>query len=244
MPLRHLAFTLILVAAASACGNVARAELITMNVDPAGTTSNQNIFGTVLASGSATWPARANFRDYQFELATTSGSTSFDAFSVQLSASLRNGTVNAGNSLRATLWAGPIVANPLLVDSLLTATTDNSLLNASSFSSVVLSGSSFLAQPITPTPSIFFFRIWAEGNSVTGYQTKMAETLGEFQAVTMSPSSTIDGGIAYDTDNDGFIDNGEGAAYDPISEVPEPSSLMLAALGLAATACLAARRAS
>ena len=235
---------LAVVALAWTCGHHARAELISLNVDPAGTTSNLNIYGTVLSSGSATWPSRVAYRDYQFELQTSSGTTAFDSFSVQLSASRKNATPPE-NTLRASLWAGPIVANPLLTDSLLTATIANSSITTSGYTSVLLTGSTFTPQPISITPSIFFFRIWAEGDgNSNGFQTKMANSLGEFQAVTMAPAPAIDGSIAFDTDGDGFIDNGEQSAYDPISEVPEPSTMALAAIGLAAAACVAARRAS
>jgi hypothetical protein len=68
------------------------ADMITMNVDPFGTTSNQTLYGTVLTSGSATWPTNGRYRDYQFELLTASGSTTFDAFAVKLSAQLRQNT--------------------------------------------------------------------------------------------------------------------------------------------------------
>jgi len=186
MSTRHLSFTVVAAAMAFAFGNASRADLITMNVDPAGTTSNQNVYGTVLSGGIATWPARGQFRDYQFELQTTSGSTSFDGFAVQLSAQLRQSTNSYGNLLRATLWSGTMVANPLLADALVTVTTPNSSFSngSSSYSSILLSGSSFLPQVISTTPSNFFFRIWAEGGSNDGYQSKMAATLGEFQAVT------------------------------------------------------------
>lgn len=221
---------LLLVAAVCALAGVAPADLITMNVDPAGTTSNQNVYGTLLVGGSATWPTRGFYRDYQFDLQTASGSTTFDSFAVQLSSQLRNTTVSSNNLLRATLWSGAIAPNPLLADALVTVTTANSSFanGASGFSSVLLSGSSFLPQPITTSPSTFFFRIWAAGGVTDGYQTKMAATLGEYQAVTMSPAPAIDGFIEYDTNNDGFIDPvEETATRDVISEVPEPSSLAL-----------------
>ncbi|MFM8292364.1 MAG: hypothetical protein ACKOC4_11775, partial [Planctomycetia bacterium] len=71
---------------------VATADSITMNVDPLGTTSNTLVWGTVLVDGSAQWPARNQlaYRDYQFDLQTSSGTTTFDSFNVQLSAQLRN----------------------------------------------------------------------------------------------------------------------------------------------------------
>ena len=63
------------------CGIVAalafqaiHADLITINVDPNGTTSNLNVYGTVLNNGTATWPSNASYRDYQFRLSTASGS--------------------------------------------------------------------------------------------------------------------------------------------------------------------------
>lgn len=139
-----------------------------------------------------------------------------------------------------------MVANPLLADALVTVTTPNSSFSngSSGYSSILLSGSSFLPQVISTNPSNFFFRIWAEGGSNDGYQSKMAATLGEFQAVTMSPAPTIDGYIEYDTNNDGFIDTSEeSSTRDLISEVPEPSAIALVAIGLAAAASLAARRA-
>lgn len=243
----RLVLTVALAAMASAFGHRSRADLITMNVDPIGTTSNQNVYGTVLAGGVATWPAKGQFRDYQFELQTTSGSTNFDAFAVQLSAQLRNNTGSSGNLLRATLWSGTISPNPLLADALATVTTPNSSFSngSSGYSSILLSGTSFLPQLISTTPSTFFFRIWAEGGSNDGYQSKMAATIGEYQAVTMNPAPAIDGYIDFDTNNDGFIDGGEQlSTRDIISEVPEPSSLVLAALGLATAVSFAARRAA
>lgn len=246
MSFRPLLRVIVLASLAVAGGTRSHAELITMNVDPVGTTSNQNVYGTVLSGGIATWPARGQFRDYQFELQTTSGSTSFDGFAVQLSAQLRQSTNSYGNLLRATLWSGTMVANPLLADALVTVTTPNSSFSngSSGYSSILLSGSSFLPQVISTTPSNVFFRIWAEGGSNDGYQSKMAATLGEYQAVTMSPAPTIDGYIEYDTNDDGFIDfSEESSTRDVISEVPEPSAVALAAIGLAAAASLAARRA-
>jgi hypothetical protein len=226
---RHL--FAIVVAAASV--NVAVADLITMNIDPAGTTSNQTLFGTLLTGGSATWPGTASqYRDYQFELLTASGSTTFDGFALQLSGQLRQSTP-AGNELRATLWSGAIVPNPLLSNSLVTVSTPNSAMTSSGYSSVLLSGSSFLPQVISTAPSTFFFRVWAEGASQNnGYQTKMAATLGEFQNVTMSPSPAIDAFIEFDANGDGTIDSGEElSTRDVISEVPEPSAFALVAAG-------------
>lgn len=152
----------VLAAAATAVANLAGAETIIMNIDPYGTTSNQNVYGTVLTDGTATWPTKGQFRDYQFELLTTSGSTTFDNFAVRLSAQLQN--KSSDNLLRATLWAGPIVANPLLSNSLVTVTTPNSsFVNGSSgYSSVQLGiGSLLTPQTITTTRSTFFFRVWA-----------------------------------------------------------------------------------
>lgn len=244
MPSRHPVLAIAVAAVAAAFGHVCRADLITMNVDPNGTTSNQNVYGTVLADGVATWPAKGQFRDYQFELQTATGTTTFDAFAVQLSAQLKNTTGTSSNLLRATLWGGPIVADPLLANSLVTVTTPNSSFTngSSGYSSVLLSGASFEPQSITTSPSTFFFRIWAEGGNNGGYQTKMAATLGEYQAVTMDPAPAIDGYIDFDTNNDGVIDGSEqSSTRDIISEVPEPSAVAIAACGLVA-AGLATRR--
>lgn len=210
--------------------SVGRAEVITMNVCPAGTNSNQTLFGTVLTDGSATWPNTASqYRDYEFELLTTSGSATFDGFAVQLSASLRLNTPS-NNLLRATLWAGPIVTNPLLSNSLVTISVPNSAFTNGSSSyttSLTLTGPAFAAQTITTTPSTFFFRVWAEGaGQNNGYQTKMAASFSgtNKETVTMLPSDTIDGLL--DVDN----------TIIPIVEVvPEPSTLALGAC----SACLA-----
>lgn len=215
--------------------NLAIAETITMDICPAGTTSNQTVFGTVLTDGSATWPSTASrYRDYEFELKTTSGSATFDSFAVLLSASLRTQT-SPQNLLRATLWSGTIVPNPLLADSLVTLSTPNSSFTNGSSSyttSLQLSGPTFAAQTITTTPSIFFFRVWAEGaGQNNGYQTKMAANLGAGESVTMLPSATIDGLI--DVDN----------TFVPIAEVvPEPSTLALSASGVGLAAIAAIRR--
>ena len=106
-------------------------------------------------------------------------------------------------------------------------------MTSSGYSSVLLSGTSFLPQVISTTPSTFFFRVWAEGASQnTGYQTKMAATLGEFQNVTMTPAAAIDAFIEFDTNSDGTIDSGEElSTRDAIAEVPEPSTLALVAVG-------------
>jgi len=239
----RLVATLVAVAASM---NMAVADLITMNVDPIGTTSNQTLFGTVLTGGSATWPAtRSQFRDYQFDLQTATGTTTFDQFAVQLSGQLRQFTPG-DNLLRATLWAGAIVPNPLLASSLVTISTPNSAMTSSGYSSVTLAGSTFAPQLISTAPSTFFFRIWAEGGGQNnGYQTKMAATLGEFQNVTMAPAPAIDGYIEYDTNNDGVIDSGEETSTrDLISEVPEPSAVALAAVGAVACWITARRRAA
>jgi hypothetical protein len=244
----------VLAIAAGTMADVATADLITINVDPAGTTSNSTLYGTVLTDNTATWPSfnqdktASRYRDYQFELLTASGSTTFDSFAVQLSASLRTNT-GTSNSLRATLWSGPIVANPLLSNSLITVSTPNSAFTngSSSYSSVLLTGSTFVPQTITTSPSTFFFRVWAEGaGQNNGYQTKMAANQTEFAAVTMSPAPAIDAFIEYDADNDGLIDDGEGdtvpGTRDLISEVPEPSTWALAAGGLVCAALGMARR--
>ena len=229
--------------ALAALASVAMADLITINVDPNGTTSNQTLFGTVIAGGSATWPAKssAQWRDYQFELQTSSGTTTFNKFAVRLSASLRNQTPS-GNVLQATLWSGTVVPNPLLADQLVTVSTPNASFTngSSSYSSILLSGSPFTPWVISTTPSTFFFRVWAEGAGQNeGYQTKMAASLGEFRSVTMDPAPAIDGLIDlidFDTDNDGLVDPGfipgsDTSTRDLISEVPEPSSLAAAGLG-------------
>lgn len=242
---RRSALAALMAFAVSTIANLAGAETIIMNLDPFGTTSNQNIYGTVITGGSATW--QGLYRDYQFDLQTSGGSTSFDGFGVQFSAQLRGNTVAYGNLLRATLWSGPIVTNPLLADSLVTVSTPNSSMTGSGFSSVLLSGSPFASQTITSAPSTFFFRIWAQGGNNDGYQTKMATGLTEFQQqITMAPSSAIDAYIEFDTNGDGTIDSGEEAATrDVIAEVvPEPSTLVIAAsgAGLAAVACRRRRR--
>lgn len=240
---RRTVFTAVMAFFASAFANFANAETIIMNLDPFGTTSNQNIYGTVLTGGSATW--QGLYRDYQFDLQTSGGSTSFDGFGVQFSAQLRGSTVAYGNLLRATLWSGPIVTNPLLSNSLVTVSTPNSSMTGSGFSSVLLSGSTFTAQTITSSPSTFFFRIWAQGGNNDGYQTKMATGLTEFQQqITMAPSPAIDAYVEFDTNGDGTIDSGEEAATrDIIAEaVPEPSTLVIAASGAGLAAVAFGRR--
>lgn len=225
MNVRHLVAAIALTVVA----NVSLAELITINVDPAGTTSNQHVYGTTLSGGVATWPARGQFRDYQFELQTATGTTTFDSFAVKLSSQLGN-QLPGGNLLRATLWSGTMSADPLLANALATVTTPNSSFSngASTYSSVTLSGPTFTPLVISSTPSIFSFRIWAEGaGSVNGYKSKMAATLGEQQGITMDPSPAIDGYLNIDQDNDGVIDN----SRDAISEVPEPASLVLVVIG-------------
>jgi hypothetical protein len=117
--------------------------------------------------------------------------------------------------------------NPLLADALVTVSTPNSSMTSRGYSSVVLTGVSFTPQVISTTPSTFFFRVWAEGaGENNGYQTKMAANLGEYKAVTMTPAPAIDGFIEYDTNGDGFIDNGEESATrdsiaETVSTVPE-----------------------
>lgn len=192
-----------------------RADLIALDLCPAGTTSNQNIFGTTVSGGVASW---GTYREYQFQLLTSAGSASFDQFSILLSAQLRQST-SASNSLRASLWSGTPVANPLLADALTTISVSNSLISASGFSSkVALTGGPFTPQVITATTSPFYFRVWAEGaNSNEGYQTKMASLSPEMQLVTMTPNAVIDGGIGVDIDGNGSIDT-----VDPLSEVAVP----------------------
>jgi hypothetical protein len=193
------------------------AGIITLDLCPAGTTSNHNIYGATLASGIADWSG-ASFRDYQFNLQTASGTASFDAFSVLLSAQLRNQTVSSGNVLRATLWTGSVVANPVLTDALTTISASNSSFTTSGYSpKVELTGLSFASQTISTTPSTFFFRVWAEGSSNSGYQTKMATLTSEMQSITMTETIPVDAKIGIDTDN-----NGSRELLDPISlSVPE-----------------------
>lgn len=218
--LRRVVSAALLIAVAS-FATPSAADMILMNVDPAGTTSNQTLYDTVLSGGVATWPGTASrYRDYQFELQTSAGTATFDQFGVQLSGQLRNQT-SAGNALRASLFSGPIVANPLLASALVTVSTPNSSMTASGYSSVQLTGPSFAPVVISTTPSVFFFRVWAEGGSQNeGYQTKMAATLGEYQSITMDPAPAIDGYIDYDTNNDGTIDTSEqSSTRDSIAEV-------------------------
>lgn len=222
---RHLVIALAMCTFAS----LATAELITINVDPAGTTSNQHVYGTTLSGGVAAWPARGQFRDYQFELQTATGTATFDSFAVKLSAQLGN-QLPGDNLLRATLWSGTMVSSPLLANALATVTTPNASFTngASNYSSVTLSGPTFTPLVISTTPSIFSFRIWAEGaGSVNGYKSKMAADLTEQRAITMDPSPAIDGYLDIDANNDGVIDN----PGDAISEVPEPASLALLVVG-------------
>lgn len=216
------------------CSSSVRAGIITLDLCPGGTTSNQNVFGTTLSGGVATWPARSNYRDYQFQLSTPSGTATFDEFSVLLSAQLRQSTAPT-NTLRATLWSGVITANPLLSDALVEISVTNAVISSSGYSKkVTLSGASFAPQTITSTPSPFFFRVWAEGaGSNNGYQTKMAALSSEMQSITMNPDARIDGSIGVDSDDNGFIDGGN--FYDPLSEVPE-----LDPAGMGAVAALVA----
>ena len=193
------------------------AGMITLDICPAGTTSNQNIYGTSLSGGIADWSG-ASYRDYQFNLRTGSGTASFDQFSVLLSAQLRNQTVSYGNVLRASLWSGSIVSNPLLADSLTTISASNHSFTTSGYSpKVALTGATFTSQTISTTPSTFFFRMWAEGTINSGYQTKMAALTTEMQSITMTETIPVDGTIGVDTDNNGSIDT-----FDAISApVPE-----------------------
>jgi len=208
------------------------ADLITIDVNTNGTLLNRNVFGTTLTNGSATWPtSNTAYRDYQFRLSTASGTATFDSFAVRLSASRKSNTAPQ-NTLRASLWAGGIVANPSLQDALTTVTIPNASLPASGYSNVTLTGNGFSAQTIGTTPSVFFFRVWAEGDggSSGGFNTKMADSLGELQAITMTESSRMNGDVALDEENDGF--NGDDT-YDGIQEVPEPSAFVLALAGAA-----------
>jgi len=203
--------------------SLAAADIIIINVDPAGTTSNRTVYGTQVTGGVATWPGSGEYRDYQFELLTSSGSTSFDGFAVQLSAQLRQNTPS-NNLLRATLWSGPMIVNPLLSNSLVTVSTPNSTLTSSGYSSVLLTGPSFTPLTISTTPSTFFFRVWAEGaGQNNGYQTKLAATLGEYQLITMAPAPAIDGYVEFDTNDNGIIDSSEeSSTRDPVSETLSP----------------------
>ena len=229
-----------LVAALLASSRLAAAGFITLDLDPNGTTSNLNVYGTTLSGGVATWPSRAAYRDYQFELHTDSGTTTFDGFAVRLSAYEKNKTP-ASNTLRATLWQGPMQANPLLADQLVTATISNDAwFSTTSFRSAVLNGPSFSPVTITTSPTVFFFRVWAEGDgNNNGFATKMAATLGEFQSITMQETVPVDASIAYDADDDGIIDHGE--TYDVIDVVPEIDLSVLgnAAVLVCGRACLA-----
>ncbi|MFM8415683.1 MAG: hypothetical protein ACKOCX_13295 [Planctomycetota bacterium] len=237
MPRRNPTRVLGCLAILLAVGSV-RGELISIDVSPNGTTSNLNVHGTSLSGGVATWPSRLAYRDYQFQLSTAAGTATFDSFSVRLSASRRSSTPPE-NTLRASLWTGPIVPNPLLADALTTVTIANSAIPTSGFTNPTLTGPAFTqAQSIGMTPSVFFFRVWAEGDgSNSGYATKMANSLGEFQAITMAESASMNADVALDLDNDG-VEPGE--TYDMISEVPEPSAGVIALA--AAGAALAWRR--
>lgn len=202
---------------ALACSAVAHAGIITLDLCPAGTNNNVNVYGVVLTGGSANWSG-ASFRDYKFNLSTTSGTASFDEFSILLSAQLRQATSAYGNTLRASLWSGAIVSNPLLANALTTISVSNNAITASGFSAKVsLTGSPFTSQTISTTPSEFFVRVWAEGTINDGYQTKMATSHGQMMAITMQRTVPISGTIDIDTDNNGTFD-----LVDPMSiVVPE-----------------------
>ncbi|MFM8891435.1 MAG: hypothetical protein ACKOTB_07405 [Planctomycetia bacterium] len=219
MMLRRTCATIVCVLAMS----LAKADTIIINVDPAGTTSNRTVYGTQVTGGVATWPGSGEYRDYQFELLTTAGSTTFDGFAVQLSAQLRQNTPS-DNLLRATLWSGPMIVNPLLSNSLVTVSVPNSSLTSSGYSSVLLTGPSFSPLTISTTPSTFFFRVWAEGSGQNnGYQTKLATTLGEYQLITMAPAPAIDGYVEFDTNDNGVVDSSEeSSTRDPVSETLSP----------------------
>lgn len=206
---RRIAVSLVCcLAGALVAGAVAgHAGQVIIDVCPAGTTSNQNVYGTVLSGGGtiATWPDKAAYRDYQFQLSTTSGTTSFDEFGVRLSAQRRNGTsATSANTLRASLWTGVITPNPILADALTTVTIPNSAVSGSGYNSVLLTGLTFPSELVSTTPSTYFFRVWAEGDSSNGgFQTKMAKTVTELTAVTMQETVPVDGYIGVDDDQDG-----------------------------------------
>ena len=92
---------LVLSAVIAASCSLLSADTLTLNLCPAGTTSNQNIWGTTIdpISGEATWAAKGNYRDYQFVVQSDGTPNSyFDNISVLLTATLRNQTSNS-NSL-------------------------------------------------------------------------------------------------------------------------------------------------
>jgi len=236
--------------AALLAGSGAEAGLVTLDICPAGTTSNLNVFGTgtALVSGTtvATWPTnRTAYRDYQFKLQTISGTTSFDDFAVQLSASRRNSNT-VSNTLRATLWTGTIAPNPILADALVTATIPNSSVSSSGYSSILLTGLTFPSQTISTAPSTFFFRIWAEGDgSNSGFQTKIVNTRLELPLVTLAETvpGDIDGYIGVDEDQDGDFNPAEPGNdyYDFISyttAVPEIDPQGFAGVAAFVTAAL------
>ena len=223
------------IAAIAICAAPAKAGTVLINVDPDGTTSNLNVYGaTVANSGAVTWPSKnqASYRDYQFTLFTSSGTAIFDAFEVQLSANQRQKS-DALNTLRATLWVGPIPSvsstEPTIASSLVTVTTSNDIwgTTTNSYTTATLTGASFAQQTITTIPTTFFFRVWAEGqNSNWGFQTKMAETLAEFGNINMQVDIPVSGGIQ--------LPNGstQNVTTTNISAIPEPSVCLMGAAGV------------
>lgn len=193
-------------------------------VSSIGNTKNSNIYGTSIdLSGNVTsWGS--HYEDIAFRLVATNPASSLSDFAVWVSANKGANTDSTGNLLRATWFAGSIVANPTYANRLGTASLNSSVVS-SSFTDFMVGPSSFDSPVAVSTGGTdFFVRIWATGgNSNAGFGIKLADNAILEYA---SPDTPI---TMYNWNGTGYNAT---AATTNVALVPEPSAFSLLVVGL------------
>lgn len=172
-----------------------------------------NIYGTTW-SGTTVTNWGTHYTDYQFQLSASPDAV-IDTYAMQVLANKGN-NVAFGNSLRATWFNGPAVANPNFADALGSIDINSSAVS-SSFTTLLIGPDAFKAPlTLTSTPTTYFIRLWSEGNTAnTGFGAKMTSnatiTYSSGQSITMQNYN----GSSYVT------------AVPSTTLIPEPSTYLL-----------------
>lgn len=194
-----------------------QARALEINFNIAGNAQNQNLYGTAADPFTGGWGTR--YYDFTFKLIAPS-TVSFSSFNMQV-------TVNKGGAtttpLNASLFSGPIVANPNS-NTLLGTASINSSAVSTSFTQLLIGPSSTLSPTMDTAVSPgaqYFIRLWSTGSGTTsGFGLKVAsDPLIQYSTSNGTVSMMYYNGTSF-------------VSSSSFSPVPETSSMLMGGLAM------------